>query len=139
MKKMTMVLLSLMLVLGAAAQRGHGGVIRHGGSNYHRAHISIGLGLYSPYGPYGYYSPFFMSPYGPLTYPYYYGWHGKPSKLALNVQDIRNDYADRIYSVKHDTRISHKERRRKVRELKRDRDKAVQDEIMNYYKQPVTR
>jgi hypothetical protein len=54
----------------------------------------------------------------------------------MNVQGIKNDYADRIYSVRHDTRISHKERRKKVRELKRDRDKAVQDEIMNYYKSP---
>lgn len=136
MKKMTMVLLSLVLVLGAAAQRGHGGVIRHGGSNYYRPRISVGVGLYSPY---GYYSPFFMSPYGPFAYPYYYGGHGRASRLTLNVQDIRNDYADRIYSVKHDTRISHKERRKKVRELKREREKAIQDEIMNYYKQPVTR
>jgi hypothetical protein len=40
--------------------------------------------------------------------------------------------------VKHDTRISHKERRQKVRELKREREKAVQQEIMNYYKKPVT-
>lgn len=80
-----------------------------------------------------------MSPYGPYAYPYYYGWHGRASQLTQNVQGIRNDYADRIYSVKHDTRISHKERRQKVRELKREREKAIQDEIMNYYKQPVTR
>ncbi len=73
MKKMTMILLSLVLVLGAAAQRGHGGVIRHGGSNYYRPRISVGVGFYSPFGPYGYYSPFFMSPYGPYAYPYYYG------------------------------------------------------------------
>jgi hypothetical protein len=79
-----------------------------------------------------------MSPYGPYAYPYY-GWHGRESRLARNVQDIRNDYADRIYSVKQDTRISHKERRQKVRELKKEREKAVQDEIMNYYKKPDTR
>ena len=139
MKKMIMVLLSLGLVLGAAAQRGHGGAIRHGGSNYYRPRISVGVGFYSPFYPYGYYSPFFMSPYGPYAYPYYYGWHNRASQLTVNVQDIRNDYADRIYSVKHDTRISHKERRKKVRELKREREKAIQDEIMNYYKQPVTR
>lgn len=135
-----MVVLSLVLVLGAAAQRGHGGgAIRHGGSNSFRPRIRIGVGLYSPYGPYGYYSPFFMSPYGPFAYPYYYDSHGRASQLALNVRDIRNEYADRIYSVKHDSRISHKERRQKVRELKREREKAIQDEIMNYHKQPVTR
>ena len=57
----------------------------------------------------------------------------------MNVQDIKNDYADRIWSAKHDTRISHRERRKNVRALKHERDKAVQDEIMNYYKRPVTR
>ena len=141
MKKMIMVLLSLGLVLGAAAQRGHsGGVIHHSGSYYVRPRVSIGLGYYySPFGPYGYYSPFFMSPYGPYAYPYYYGWHGRQSKLSMNVQDIRNDYADRIYSVKQDKGISHKERRQKVRALKKERDKAIQDEVMNYYKSPVTR
>ena len=140
MKKMITVLLSLGLVLGAAAQVGHGrGAIRHGGVSYVRPRVHIGVGVYAPFGPYGYYySPFFMSPYGPYAYPYY-GWHGNESRLALNVQDIRNDYADRIYSVKQDTRISHKERRQKVRELKREREKAVQDEIMNYYKKPDTR
>ncbi|MDP4129441.1 MAG: hypothetical protein Q8918_10615 [Bacteroidota bacterium] len=138
MKKMMMVLLSLGLVLGAAAQRGHGGGGYHGGY-YVRPHISVGFGYYSPFGPYGYYSPFYMYPYGPYyAYPYA-GFHSKPSQLAMNVQDIKNDYADRIWSAKHDTRISHKERRKNVRALKRERDKAVQDEIMNYYKHPDSR
>jgi len=144
MKKLIMVLLSLGLVLWAAAQRGHssgghgGSAIHHSGSYFVRPRVSIGLGYYNPFGPYGYYSPFFMSPYGPYAYPYYYGWHGRQSKLSMNVHDIRNDYADRIYSVKHDNRISHKERRQKVMALKKERDKAIQDEIMNYYKSPVT-
>jgi hypothetical protein len=140
MKKILVVLLSLGLVSGAAAQRGHGSgvIIHHGGSYYVRPRISIGLGYYAPYGPFGYYSPFFMSPYGPYAYPYYYGSHGRQSRLSMSIQDIRLDYADRIYSVKHDTSISHKQRRQKVRDLKKERDKAVQDEIRNYYKKPVT-
>jgi hypothetical protein len=141
MKKILMVLLSLGLISGAAAQRGHGSgaiVHHHGGSYYVRPRISIGLGYYSPYGPFGYYPPFYMSPYGPYAYPYYYGWHGRQSRLSMKIQDIRMDYADRIYSVKHDTSISHKQRRQKVRSLKKERDKAIQDEISNYYKKPAT-
>jgi hypothetical protein len=137
MKKMMFVLMALGITLGAAAQRGHGGGSYHGGGYYVRPRISVGLGLYAPYGAYGYYSPFFMSPYGPYGYPYY-GPRTRPSKLSMNVQDIKNDYADRIWSVRHDTRISHKERRKEVRALKQERDKAVQDEIMNYYKKPVS-
>lgn len=131
MKKMMIVLLSLGLALGASAQRGHGGGYSHGGGYYVRPRISLGLGYYAPFGPYGYYSPFYMYPYGP-----YSGFHSKPSRLSMNIQDIRNDYADRIWSAKRDTRVSHKERRKNVRSLKRERDKAVQDEIMNYYKYP---
>jgi hypothetical protein len=139
MKKTMIVLLSLGLALGAAAQGGHHGGIHHGGGYHVRPRISVGLGYYAPFGPYGYYAPFYMYPYGPYAYPYYYGWHSKPSKLAMNIQDIKNDYADRIYSAKHDTRISHKERRKNVRALKHERDQAIQDEIMNYYKHPDVR
>jgi hypothetical protein len=139
MKKMIIVMLSLGLALGAAAQRGHGGGYK-GGGYFAQPRVNIGLGLYAPFGPYGYYSPFFMSPYGLYGYPYYGGGRGgRSSQLSMNVQDIKNDYADRIWSAKHDTRISHRERRKNVRALKHERDKAVQDEIMNYYKRPVTR
>ena len=137
MKKMIIVMLSLGLAFGASAQRGHGGGF-HGGGYYAQPRVSIGLGFYSPFGPFGYYSPYFMYPYGSYGYPYY-GSRGGSSQLAMNIRDIKSDYADRIYSAKHDTRISHRERRKNVKALKRERDKAVQDEIMNYYKRPVTR
>ncbi len=139
MKKMMIVVLAMGLALGASAQR-HGGGAYHGGGYFVRPHVSIGLGFYAPFGPYGYYSPFYYpyGIYGPYYggYPPYYGGRGRSSQLAVRVQDIKNDYADRIYSAKHDTRISHKERRKNVRALKSERDKAVQDEIMNYYKNP---
>jgi hypothetical protein len=138
MKKLMMIMLSLGLVLGAVAQSGHrGAVIHHGGTYYVRPRVSIGLGYYPFFGTYGYYSPFLWYPYGPYFYPYY-GTHARPSKLEMNIQDIKNDYADRIYSVKHDSRLTHKERRQKVRELKQERERAIQDEIMNYHKKPVT-
>jgi hypothetical protein len=138
MKKMMIIALALGLTLGALAQR-HGGGGYHGGGYFVRPNVSFGLGFYSPFGPYGYYSPFGMYGqygYGYPPYNYGYGRGGRSSQLASKVQDIKIDYADRIYSAKHDTRISHRERRQNVRALKRERDRAVQDEIMNYYKNP---
>src|SRR5215469_9131028 len=113
--KLFLVLLSLSVAFGASAQRGgHAVVVGHGGyyhgGYYHggwypRTYVGVGFG-YPWWGwGYGWYGPW----YGP--YPaYYYGYGAMPNQLELQVQDIRNEYKDKIKDVKHDKALSHRER-----------------------------
>ena len=41
--------------------------------------------------------------------------------IRFEIEDIRNDYKDRIWSARHDESLSRKERRQKVHELKAER------------------
>lgn len=111
---------------------GHGGGGFHGGG---RTTIIYGGGFYSPF-----YSPFGWGfGYGyPYPYPYYAAPY-RPTKLDMQVMDIKNDYADRIASVKMDKDLSGRERRQEVRQLKRERDQAVYEAKRNYYKQGMER
>ena len=124
MKKILIMLLSFGLVAGASAQR-----FRKGGYYGGRPHVVISLGTYAPFYPgfpaYGY-SPFY-------AYPPRYGYMGRPSKLDLEIADIRNDYNERIWSVRHDKNLSRKERRHEIRELKHDMDQAIIDARRNFY------
>jgi hypothetical protein len=127
MKKLFIIALSLGLATGVSAQR-----YFHGGGGYHYAgpRVSIGIGGYAPFYPYYGFSPFYAYPR-----PYGYGAGGyRPSKLALKIEDIKNDYADKIWSAKHDTSLSRKERRKMVHQLKHERDQAITDAKRNYYK-----
>ncbi|WP_133177712.1 hypothetical protein [Chitinophaga parva] len=91
--------------------------------------VIVHSGFYSPwYGPYGGWG--FGYPYG---YPYAMMPY-RPSKLDLQIQDIRNDYADKIESMKMDRSLSGKERRQKIREFKAERDHEIRDTKANYYK-----
>ena len=132
MKKIMVMMIVLGMGLGASAQRfGHGGFI--GGARvYAVPRVSVGVGLgYSPfYSPYGYY-PYGYYPYGSNNG---YARTYRPSKLQIEIEDIRNDYSDKIYSAKHDDSLTRKERRREVHELKVQRDKAITDAKRNYYK-----
>jgi hypothetical protein len=127
MKKMMIIVVALGLALGASAQRfGHG----FGGGHVYIAppRVSVGVGLgYSPF----YYSPFGYNPYG---YNNYYGRSYRPSKLDLQVEDIKNDFQDKIWSAKHDESLSRKEKRRVVHQLRAERDQAITDAKRNYYK-----
>lgn len=129
MKKLFIMLLSFGLMAGVSAQRhGYGGGGFRGGYSY-APRVVISGGFYAPLYPYyGYYSPF--------GYPYYQGYvnSGRPSKLTLKVEDIKNDYSDRIYSVRQDNSLTGRERRQKIRELKKERDQAINDLTSNYYK-----
>ena len=132
MKKLLIILFSLGIGFGASAQ--HGGHIAGGGVHYSRPRIIIGGGAYLPLSPYmGYgfgYNPLFG--YG---YPYNQGYRSsRPTKLDLQIEDIKNDYKDRIWSAKHDDTLSRKERKAKVHELKHERDDAITDAKRNYYK-----
>jgi len=133
MKKLLIVLFSLGLAVGASAQY-HGG---HGwGGHYYapRPRVSVGIGLglplYSPFGYYGYGNPYYGYP------PIYGGGYRSRSsgKLALQIQDIENDYHERIWAAKHDKSISHRARRQEVHRLKSDREKAINEAKRNYYR-----
>jgi hypothetical protein len=91
--------------------------------------VSIGGG----FGPfYPYYSPFYGYPY----YPYgpTYGYMARPSRLELQIQDIRTDYRDKIWSARHDKSLTRDERKKTVHSLKTERDQAIIDAQKNYYK-----
>jgi hypothetical protein len=97
-------------------------------SNYYSPYVYG----YRPYGyPYGY-SPFYGSGYG-----YGYGFAPRaefvPSKLDLQVEQIRNDYHYEIVTVRHDQSLSKSERRQKIRDLKRERDNAVIGAKQSYF------
>jgi hypothetical protein len=144
-KKLFIVLFSLGLALGASAQRGAGyhggGGISHGGGyhggGYHgggvafypRTYVGLGLGFGYPFYPYG----GFYGPWGYPYPPYYYGYGAMPSRLGLQIDDIKNDYAAQIRDTKGDKSITRKERREKVNQLKHDRDAAVIQARRDYY------
>ena len=124
MKKMIVMMAALLVVtISVSAQKRGGAYFRP------RTHVVIsGGGYYSPY-----YAPFYNPWYGPRYYNSAPMYH-RPSKLDLQVMDIKNDYSDRIWSVKHDKSMSGKERRQEVRRLKHERDKAVVDAKINYHR-----
>ena len=122
MKKIMIIMISVALAGTASAQH-----FSHGGGAYYRPRIIVSGGFY-PYFGFGY-NPFYGYPY----YPYGYGYN-RPSKMTMQIQDIKKDYADKIWSAKHDTSLTRKERRMKVHELKVERDNAIMDLKHNYYK-----
>jgi hypothetical protein len=123
MKKLLIVMISLALAGSVSAQH-----FSHGGGTFYRPHVIVTGGFYPYYG-FGFGSPFY--PY----YPYgYYNGYNRPSKMTMKIEDIKSDYKDKIWSAKHDTSLTHKERRQKVRELKHQRDNAIDDLKRNYYK-----
>jgi hypothetical protein len=121
MKKLLIILFSLVLTLSLSAQHRIGGAGRfYGGSR-----ISVGFGAYAPF------YPFWGYGYG---YGRYYNPPYNNSKLAIKIQDIKNDYADKIWSAKHDTSLTRKERRHIVHQLRYERDLAINDAKRNYWK-----
>ena len=122
MKKLVVIMVALVLTLGVSAQKRGGFVVRP------RAYVAIGGG--------GYYSPFYSPFYSPWYYPGYYGntYYHRPTKLDMQVADIKSEYSDKIWSAKHDTSLTRKQRRLEVRQLKYERDKEIMDAKMNYHR-----
>ncbi|OQP54623.1 hypothetical protein A4H97_21915 [Niastella yeongjuensis] len=143
MKKLLLVFgLSLLLAAGVSAQ----GYYHGGGRYYARPRVSVGVGI-GPYFPaypyYGFgYSPYFGYPPFGYGYPmgYSYGYrYSRPTKLDLQIQDIRSDYNERISLAKHDKSIKRKERKKRVHELEHERDKAIIQAQKDYYERPQQR
>lgn len=128
MKRLLIVLFSFALALGASAQKmGHVRAFA-----YSRPRVVVGLGAFAPLYPYyglGY-SPY--SPYGAYGPRYRYG--NRPTRLDLKIQDIKNDYQDKIWSARHDKTLPRNERKKLVHQLKHERDQAVTDAKRSYYK-----
>jgi hypothetical protein len=139
MKKLVVVLVALGLAFGASAQRSKGSGSTHPAPSK-RVVIVRSYSPFSPYFGYGWGSPFYgYSPYNAYS-PFGYGFNNgyrydrRPTKLDLQVEDIQNDFQDRITSVRHDDDLSRKEKRKKVQELKDARERAITEAKKNYYK-----
>jgi hypothetical protein len=123
MKKLLFVLLLVGLVSGTQAQRGKR---IGGGGGYYRSNLGVS---YNPFYPYYGYTPLWNA------YPYNnYGYGVRPTKLEVAIADINNDYKDKIWSARQDPNLKGKERREKIRSLKNERDKTLEDLKRNYYK-----
>jgi hypothetical protein len=124
MKTLIIIICGLGLTLSASAQK----VVRVA-PHYVRPRVAVGVGIgaYPYYSPWGWYSPYY-------AYPPAFGYYHRPTKLDLEIQDIQNDYKDRIWSARHDESLSRHDRRAKVQELKHERDAAIIDAKRNYYK-----
>lgn len=132
--------LLLLLATSASAQvRFHGGGY---GGYYARPRVSVGIGIgpYFPVYPYYGYSPYFgYPPYG-YGYPYGYSYrYSRPTKLDLQIQDIRDDYNERIYQARHDKSMKRKDRKKLVHDLEYERDKAIIQAQKDYYEKPQRR
>jgi hypothetical protein len=135
MKKLLLILLTVGVVSGAYAQRGHFA----GGGFYGGEGRTVIVGGYSPYYAY----PRAYWGFG-LGYPYLYPYYGYPygpygygmSRLQGQIEGIKQDYADRIESVRMDNTITGKERRAQIRQLKKDRDAAIDQAKRDYWKTP---
>lgn len=121
MKKLLIIICVLGVTLQASAQK----VVRVA-PHYVRPRVVVGVGAY-PFYPWSFYDPF----YG---YPPAYGYYHRPSKLDLEIEDIQNDYKDRIWSARHDESLSRHDRKEKVHELKHERDEAITQAKKDYYK-----
>ena len=123
MKKLLAILLICGLSYTASAQHG-----RVGGHRTHsRVSVGIGIGSHYSYGHSRFHSPFNSYPYRSYNY-------NRPTGLDLEIQDINNEYKDRIWSVKHDNSLSRQQRKEAVRGLRYEREKAIIDARRNYNK-----
>ena len=123
MKTIVMFGLALVIASAASAQKYN----RH---RYPQPRVrsSISIGIGSPY-----HSPFY-SPYS-RPYPYYSApIYSRPTRLDNEIANIRAEYNDRIWSARHDKSLSKSERKREIRLLKSERDRAIRDAQYNYHR-----
>ncbi|HET9746424.1 MAG TPA: hypothetical protein VFP97_11975 [Chitinophagaceae bacterium] len=135
MKIIVMVCLAVVITTAASAQK-------YNRSRYPQPRIrtSIGVGIGSPYySPYRspYYSPFYHSyPYRSTQPRPYYSTpvYSRPGRLEMEISELRTDYNDRIWSVRHDKSLSKSERKAEIRRLRSERDRAVRNAEYSYHR-----
>jgi hypothetical protein len=120
MKKLFVILLSMIIVTSVSAQ--HRYVGRHYSTPV-RSRVLVSYGYYPAYYYPGYYDYGFYRPY-----------YSRPSRLELQIEDIQSDYRDRIWSARHDDRLSKRERKIKIHQLKSEREEAIRNAERNYYR-----
>lgn len=94
--------------------------------------------------PRSYYNPyaFGLRSYGMNPYYYYprfgYGFapmaeYRQPTQLELKIEQIRGDFRHEITEVRHDKSITKSERKKRIRQLKHERDNAILSAKQDYY------
>jgi len=122
MKTILMFCLATVIAATASAQK----YSRHYPRPRVRTSISVGIG--SPY-----YSPYSSPFYRP--YPYYgTPIYARPTRLEVEIANIKADYNDRIWSARHDKSLSKAERKSEIRMLKSERDRAIRDAEYSYHR-----
>jgi hypothetical protein len=144
MKKLLVILFSIGLAFGAAAQPKIGGGFRGGsyggGVHYVRPRVTVIAPVAPIYPYYGYglglgYGARFGFGYSPFNDPFYYQRRveERPSQLDLQIEDIKSEYDYKIDNVKDDKTLTKDERKQKVRDLKHEKDQKIIDAKKNYY------
>jgi hypothetical protein len=123
MKTIVMFCLAIVIAGSASAQK-----YDRYRSSRPRVRTSISVGIGSPY-----YSPYNSPFYRP--YPYYSApVYSRPSRLDVEIADIKAEYNDRIWSARHDRSLSNSERKREIRRLKSERDRAIREAEYSYHR-----
>jgi hypothetical protein len=130
MKKLIVAAICVGIGFTASAQKVHSVAVYRNVYAFRPA-FGFGVGYYAPfYSPFGFYG----LPYG-AYYPYG-NMYSRPSKLQKEEEDIKSDYADRIYSVRQDDSLTNKQKRQEVRSLKKQRDQEIHDLVASYHQRP---
>lgn len=137
MKKLLIVIVSLGLTFAAEAQAkiNRGGAVR----SFRPRTTVVAVAPIYPYGGmgwgmrYGYrYSPFYSPFYDPFLG--YQRREPTPSKLDLEIEDIKNQYGHKLTSARKDKSVSKQERKQKIRELKHEREDAIIEAKKIFYR-----
>ena len=141
MKKLLVIMFSLVLALGAEAQPKIGGTFRGGrihpgvggGIHYVRPRVTV-VAPYTSFYPYGFGLGYGLGyPYSPFYDPFYHRYESRPTQLDLQIEDIKDEYKYKISTVKKDKSLAKDERKQKVRDLKHEREQEIIDAKKNYY------
>ena len=136
MKTILITLVSVILSLGAPAQRKSYYRAYHPHPRVYISPYSYSLGFGYPGFGYSYFGyPVYGYPY--YGYPYSYGhpyFEGRrmPYKLSLEIESIKADYRNKIRETRKDKSLSHSQRRHEIRSLKAERDQEIINAERNF-------
>jgi hypothetical protein len=130
MKKLIAILILSGVVFGASAQHGrtgHGSGHSRISTGHSRVGIGVGIGTGFGYGR-GFSNsyPFYNSPYN----NYY---NRRPSNLDLQIQDVESEFRYKKREIRQDRSLSSSQKRQMIRDLRREKEKAIIDTKRNYY------